>query len=176
MAGHLSERGHATQAFILASTAWDAYNYRFVLAAIQMQGLNQSAGKEILTDLHSHQFKNMNRIRNRLLVDKPASFEYVQHVWQQLEYDRRKRTYRQRRNGLVHGSDSADPRILQRGVQMILEALRPPELLENLRAHIRFGDAAGEQDVVGKILVPRRPRAGSRAGTGNPAEILKWLR
>ena len=175
-ADHLSQQGHATQAFILAWTAWDAYSYRFVLAAIQMQGLTQSTGKEILTDLHSHQFKNMNRIRNRLLVDRPASSKSVRQVWQQLEYDRGKRTYRQRRNGLVHGSDTADPRILQRGVEAILEALAPPELLEDLRVRIRFGDAAGEQHVVGKILVPRRPKAGSRAGSSNPTEITEWLR
>jgi hypothetical protein len=175
-ADHLSQRGHVTQAFILAWTAWDAYNYRFVLAAIQMQGLTQSTGKDLLTDLHSHQFKNMNRIRNRLLVDKPASSKSVQHVWQQIENDRHKRTYRQRRNGLVHGSDTADPRILQRGVGIIREALEPPEILETLRARVRFGDVAGEQHVVGRILVPRRPKIGSRAGTGNPTAISEWLR
>ena len=172
----LNRRGNSTQAFILAWTAWEAYNYRFILAALQMQGLNQTAAKDVLRALHSHQFKNMNRIRNRLLLDKPTATESVAPVWQQLEFNRHKRTYRERRHGLVHGNASADPRILRRGVELIHESLEGVEILETLRVRIRFGDAADTSAVVGKVLIPNRAKVGSRTGTGRPPEIMNWLR
>ena len=175
-AEYLNRRGNSTQAFILAWTAWEAYNYRFILAALQMQGLNQASAKDVLRALHSHQFKNMNRIRNRLLLDKPTTTESVTPVWHQLEFNRYKRTYRERRNGLVHGNASADPRILRRGVELIHESLKEVELLETLRARIRFGDAASTTAVVGKVLIPNRPKVGSRTGTARPSEIMDWLR
>lgn len=175
-APYLNRHGQSTQAFILAWTASEAYNYRFILAALQMQGLNQTSAKDVLRALHSHQIKNMNRIRNRLLLDKPTTTESVAPFWQQLEFNRHKRTYRERRNGLVHGNASADPRILRRGVELIHESLEPVELLEPLRARIRFGDAAGTTAVVGKLLIPSRPKVGSRPGTARPSEILDWLR
>ena len=172
----LNRRGNSPQAFILAWTAWEAYNSRFILAALQMQGLNQTSAKDVLRALHSHQFKNMNRIRNRLLLDKPTATESVAPVWQQLEFNRHKRTYRERRHGLVHGVASADPRILRRGVELIHESLRGVELLETLRARIRFGDAAGTSAVVGRVLIPNRAKVGSQTGTAHPPEIMDWLR
>lgn len=164
------------QAFILAWTAWEAYNYRFAVAAIQMQGLTQKDAKEVLANSYSFQIKNMNRIRNRLLLDKPTTTEGVMDVWQQLESDRGSRTFRERRHGLVHGSASADPRILRRGTDVIIRALEPTELLESIRVRVRFGDAANTFEVVGKVLVPTRRKAGSKAGTGNQSEIVQWLR
>jgi hypothetical protein len=175
-AEHLNQQGNSTQAFILAWTVSKAYNYRFILAALQMQGLSQTSDKDVLRALHSHQFKNMNRIRNRLRLDKPTAAESVTHVWHQLEFNRHKRTYRERRNGLVHGNASADPRILRRGVELILESLKGVELLETLRARIRFGDTAGTTAVVGKVLIPSRPKVGSRSGTARPSEMMDWLR
>jgi hypothetical protein len=118
----------------------------------------------------------MNCIRNRLLLDRPALSEPAKGGWEQLEHNRRKRSYRERRNSLVHGSQSADPRFLKRGVESIEGALNAPELLEGPRVRVRFGDAADTQVQVARVLIPHTTRSGSRAGAANPVEVAEWSR
>lgn len=171
----LNKQGNSTQSFILAWTAWEAYNFRFILNAIQMQGITQEQARSILHKLHSYQVKNMNRIRDRLLLDRPQEREETRAIWHQLESDRTNRTFRERRHGLVHGHKSADPRILRRGADLIRDALQPNELLEDLRVRIKFGDAAASVELAGPVLVANRRHTGSRRGTGNVSGVLEWL-
>ena len=174
-AQHLQRRLRSTQAFILAWSAWEAYNYRFIVTAIQMQGLTQTAARSVLSDLNSHQVKNMQRIRTALLTQRPEQAKGVGPIWTQIESAKHLRSFRQRRNGLVHGSASADPRVLSRGVNLIQDAINS-ELLADMRGRIRSGDRAGTTERIGEILSSPRFQAGSRRGTGSITQVREWLR
>ena len=175
-ARQLNRSRQSTQAFILAWTAWEAYNYRFVTAALQMQGLTQADAREVLKQLQSHQSKNMKRIRDQLLLDRPQSTDSVSTIWRQLETDRHHRNFRERRHGLVHGSTASDPRILKRGVDLIVQTLEGKELLQDLRVRIRHGDKYDSFAPAGPILVTPWRNPGSTRGSGTTRAVLDWLR
>jgi len=175
-ARQLNRSRQSTQAFILAWTAWEAYNFRFITAALQMQGLSQAEARDVLKKLQSHQSKNMKRIRDRLLLDRPQGTDSVSSTWRTLETDRHHRNFRERRHGLVHGSATADPRILRRGVDLIAQALTGTELLQDLRVRIRHGDNCDSFAPVGPVLVSPWANPGSKRGTGTTRDVLGWLR
>ena len=175
VARNLQSEFKSTQAFILAWSAWEAYNYRFVVTAVQMQGLTQKDAGSVLSELSFHQVKNMRRIRATLLTRRPEHVPGIGPTWTRIESDKLVRSFRQRRNGLVHGSASADPRVLSRGVDLIHDAIMS-ELLADMRVRIRSGDRSGTNERVGEILTSRTPRAGSRRGTGSASQVREWLR
>jgi len=170
----LNAQRKSTQAFILAWTAWEGYNFRLVLAALQMQGLTQARAKDVLSQLRSHDSKNMKRIRSRIFVEHPSSLAGAGTHWRAIETDKHHRSFRGRRNSLVHGSASADPRILSRGVTLINEVVTS-EMLSELTVRIRFGEKATSTAKVGSILGPRHSRRGSRPDTATMKEIVEWL-
>lgn len=170
----LNTQRQSMQAFILAWTAWEGYNFRLVLAALQMQGLTQTRAKDVLSQLRSHDTKNMKRIRSRVFVEHPSNLSGAGTYWRAIETDKHHRSFRGRRNSLVHGSASADPRILSRGVTLIDEAVTS-EMLSELTVRIRFGEKATTTARVGLILGSRQTRRGSRPGTATMKEVVEWL-
>lgn len=170
----LNAQRQSMQAFILAWTAWEGYNFRLVLAALQMQGLTQARAKDVLSQLRSHDTKNMKRIRSRVFVEHPSNLSGAGTYWRAIETDQHHRSFRARRNGLVHGSASADPRILSRGVTLIDEAVSN-EILSELSVRIRFGEKGTTTTKVGPILGPRQTSRGSRPGTATMKEVVEWL-
>ena len=119
--------------------------------------------------------QKMRQIRATLLTRRPEHVPGIGPTWTRIESDQLVRSFRQRRNGLVHGSASADPRVLSRGVDLIRDAIIS-ELLADMRIRIRSGDRSGTTERVGEILTSQTPRAGSRRGTGSTSQVTEWLR
>jgi len=162
------------QAFILAWTAWESCYFRLVLSALQMQGLTQARTKDVLSQLRSNDWKNMKRIRSRIFVEHPSNLSGTGTYWRAIDTDKHHRFFSGRRNSLIHGSASADPRILSRGVTLIDEVVTR-EMLSEPTVRIRFGENATSTAKVGSILGPRQTRRGSRPDIATRTEIVEWL-
>ena len=174
VARDLDARRQSTQACILAWTAWEGYNFRLLLCAVQMQGLTQARARDVLSRLRAHDSRTVRQIRRKLLVEHPSNLSSAGKYWRAIETDSHHRSFRGRRNGLVHGSASADPRILGRGVRLIDEAVSG-EVLSEMTVRVRFGDEAGADEMVGRVLDGRRRSQGSRANTGAMTQVVEWL-
>jgi len=69
VARDLDARRQSTQAFILAWIAWEAFNFRLLLCAVQMQGLTQARAQDVLSRLRAHDSRTVKQIRRELFVE-----------------------------------------------------------------------------------------------------------
>ena len=72
VARNLQSQFKSTQAFILAWSAWEAYNYRFIVTAVQIQGLTQKDVRSVLSDLSFHQDKRCDESEPRSSQGVPS--------------------------------------------------------------------------------------------------------
>ena len=174
-AQQLKRRGRKAEGFILAWTGWEAYKHRALSIGLQFQGISQKDAASLLAECNSGNEKNFDPLTKLLFLRPPQQAAGIGHLWQRLENSTSGRSYRRRRNDLVHGSKSADPRVLGEGVDLICSYVVDEPLLFTLVVPIRFGDARGGELVLGDVLSTRAGSRGSRCGTGPFEAIHAWL-
>ena len=175
VASRMATRGECAEGFVLAWTGWEAYNHRAMAVGLQFQGISQKDADWVLKARDSGNLKRANKVRGRVFAQGPEGVSSVAGTWRRLEQAESGRTYRQRRNDLVHGTGSADPRVLREGVELIVGAVLTESLLSVLEVPVRFGDAAGEVVPLGDVLSRSAGSRGSRRGTADRSAVLEWL-
>lgn len=122
---------------------WDAYNHRAMAVGLQFQRISQKDADLVLTARHSGNLKRANKVRARVFAQGPAGVSSVAGTWWRLEQAESSRTYGQRRNDLVHGTGSAEPRVLREGVDLIVGAVLSDSLLSALEVPVRGWTCGG---------------------------------
>ena len=175
IASRMATRGECAEAFVLAWTGWEAYNHRAMAVGLQFQGISQKDADWVLKARDSGNLKRARKLRAQVFAQGPEGVSSVAAMWRRLEQTESGRTYRERRNDLVHGTGSADPAVLREGVDLIVGAVLSDCLLSVLEVPVRFGDGAGEVVRLGDVLSRSAGSRGSRRGTADRLEVLEWL-
>ena len=174
-AQQLKRRGRNAEGFILARTGWEAYKHRSLSVSLQFQGISQTDAARILAECKSGRERKFSDLTKVLFRKPPQQAPGIGYLWQRLESSSSGRSFRWRRNDLVHGSKSANPHVLGEGIDLIRRCVMEEPLLSTLVVPVRFGDAQGDELALGDVLSLRAGSRGSRRGTAPFETVLAWL-
>lgn len=178
----LLEHGRNDEALLMAWVSWEAYLERVVLLGLARQGLSIGDASNAL-----RRYRNYGRgrgpdqaLKGLFGVDPSSLRGRPGLVWRQLNGKPPKggdrsggvHSFRDRRNGLVHGSRSIRPVVARRGVGLIRDAVVDDEVFRNVAVRVEFGPRAGGMSPLGPVLRTVRPDVAPEVSAD---EVAEWL-
>ena len=162
----LLDLGRHNEAFLMGWVSWEAYPQRVVLMGLKRQGLSMADTQGVLCIRREGRGRSLERVLEKLFTTPPSSLPgRAGKVCRGL---RRKPTkvvaaragassYRDRRNGLVHGSGTVRLRLAEAGVWLIRDAVIEDEVFSTPEIHQASGRQAGTSAPLGAVLRSLRP-------------------
>ncbi len=165
-------------AFLVAWAAMEGFLHRVLIVAAQYQGLSANDAVGLVSAQGVHRRASLERALGSVLGQPPSNLPRYGRDWRAL-YAREQgshRSFHERRHGLIHGSNHANPVILAKGVDAIVDMVRMP-LFGLCEITIHVGTKSGTSLLLGDVLTPYRGRLGSAAGSAtvqDVAEAYAW--
>jgi len=161
-------------AFLVSWAALEGFLHRVLVVAIQYQGLSAKDAVELVSSLGIHRRASLERALGSVLGQPPSNLPRYGRDWRSL-YAREQgshRSYHERRHGLIHGSKHANPVILGKGVDAIVEMVRMP-LFGLCEVSIHAGTQRGTSLLLGDVLTPYSGRLGSATGSATVQDVTE---
>ena len=166
----------------MAWVSWEAYLERVVTLGIAKQGLSIADAQEVLRMYRAAaRGRSLDQALRKMFGAPPDSLPgRPGSTWRQLngrpgrsrDGSATTHSFRERRNGLVHGSRSLRPAVARHGVELIRDAVVENEVYREVGVVIAFGLRAGFTEPLGGVLRVVRPAARPDAV---PEEVVEWL-
>lgn len=159
----MAESNRHNESFALTWIAWEAYLERAVVLSIAAQGMTIKDARVVRSRVGKRGYKPAQEILPVLVsTPLPSQTGKVGDTWRRLESTKTRtkmgsRTYRGRRNDLIHGSKGLKPEVARVGNELIFKAIAD-DIFQMLQIRQLTALAETEPLYLGRLMCRRNPR------------------